>query len=317
MGYANSPNPKRFFNALVDVHGNYRSSRQTHEPPDELISDEVTSRVLRPHIARSSFFLIAMVVTTLAILLCLLLSAVTGVAESFSSFGSSRRQDGGASDVFGGLAVLLSFVLMLLVVAWIIALFVPVHEPIAEYGLLIEGRAQVATVAYWWISQTIAGRQAPFDVRLGRVRRTPVMLLAHGRTAGLIVVQAHGADLYMGWTMWRSRSTMVVIGNSIRDMAMATGIGRLQTAVRAASTRAMRELIHSVTREGVQAAIINPPVPVDAAHQVELLPDLDMPTPPGKQPDRAWPGEPRPPVPHQQAPAAPVHTSSPITEPQP
>ena len=34
-----------FRHALIDVHGNYRSQRLTHEPPDELVSEQVTLRV--------------------------------------------------------------------------------------------------------------------------------------------------------------------------------------------------------------------------------------------------------------------------------
>ena len=40
-------------------------------------------------------------------------------------------------------------------------------------------------------------------------------------------------------------------------------------------TRSLRELIHSVTREGVQAAILQPPIPEEAARaQLDQLRDV-------------------------------------------
>ncbi len=38
-----------FRHALIDVHSNYRGQRLAHEPPDELVSEQVTLRVRRPY----------------------------------------------------------------------------------------------------------------------------------------------------------------------------------------------------------------------------------------------------------------------------
>ncbi|MGH3680793.1 MAG: hypothetical protein ACRDT2_11170 [Natronosporangium sp.] len=272
------PDPQKpFQHVLIDVHGNYRTGRQSHQPPDELITDEVTPRALRPHVTNSTAFFAASVVLGLFIALCLFLSLLEALSTSLS---------GGGSSFFASLTFLLIGTLVLLLIIWFASLFVPVSEPIAEYSLLIEGRAQVAPVAYWWITQTIVQRQTPFRVSFGRSQGTPVMLLAHRRIHGLIVVQPYGADLYIGWTMWRARSTMVVVGNLIRDIFRDAGIGSVHGDVRDSVNRAMRELIHSVTREGVQAAIVEPPVALDFARaEVERLPNLDLPrVPAGAQP---------------------------------
>ena len=81
--------------------------------------------------------------------------------------------------------------------------------------------------------------------------------------------------------MWRSRSTLVLIGHLFRDMFASIGTGKtLSMEVKTSTTRSLRELIHSVTREGVQAAILQPPIPEDAARaQIDQLraPDVEIP----------------------------------------
>jgi hypothetical protein len=280
--------PAGFQHAVVDVHGNYRSKRLLHEPPDELISDAVTARVLRPHLVRSGFFFsVFMMLAFFA-----LLSWVIGViAKAAGTFDRDSREFG---DSMFSLTTFLLVLLILLIIAWLVSLFLPVREPIAEYGLLIEGRAAADAVAYWWIMETARSRQSPFRMQVVKVRKTPTLLLSHDRVHGMVVVRPVGTDLYLGWTMWRTRSTMVLIAHLLRDMFQASG---LATDVRAAWSRALRELLHSVTREGVQAAILRPPVQEDVARaHVDQLPSLDVlaAPPPGFDPVTGLPNRPQP-----------------------
>jgi hypothetical protein len=258
-----------FQHALVDVHGNYRATRLSHEPPDELISDVVTARTLRPHLVRSGFFFAVLVVVSIVSFFTWLIALAVIVANSNSITG-----EGGGSGFVTTMAYLLLLVQFLVLVAWIIALFLPVREPIAEYGQLIEGRAQVPATAYVWIMNAMHGRQSPFTAQYAKFQGVPIILLVNGRDHGLVVVRSVGTDLYVGWTMWRARSTIVMIGHIFRDM-FATD---LAADVRAASGRALRELIHSVAREGVQAAILQPMSEDMARRQVDQLPSLDVPT---------------------------------------
>jgi hypothetical protein len=267
------PDPSApFRHALIDVHSNYRGQRLRHEPPDELVSDAVTPRILRPHLVRLAFF------WTLFIIVWGLLAADLFLAfgAAVASYGSGRET---GTSGFDGIAYLLMLLLFLIVIAWIVSLFFPVREPIAEYGLLIEGRAAASAVSYAWIVNTIRVRQAPFQTDFAKVQGFPLLMLANRREEGFVIVRPVGNDLYLGWSMWRSRSTIVLIGHIFRDMFSGFGGKGLDGEVRAASTRALRELIHSVTREGVQAAILQPPVPEDAARaQVDQLRNLDAPT---------------------------------------
>jgi len=279
--------PAGFQHAVVDVHGNYRSKRLFHEPPDELITDAVTARVLRPHLVRSGFFFSVFVMLSFFALL----SWVIGViAKTAGTFDRDARDFG---DSMFSLTTFMLVVLCLLILAWLVSLFLPVREPLAEYGLLIEGRAAANAVAYWWITETARSRQSPFKMEVMKVRKTPVLVLTHDRVHGMVLVRPVGTDLYVGWTMWRARSTVVLIVHLFRDMFQGAGSA---SDVRAAWTRALRELIHSVTREGVQAAILQPPVPEEVARaHIDQLPELDvLAAAPGYDPVTGLPIRPQP-----------------------
>ena len=259
-----------FRHALIDVHSNYRGQRLAHEPPDELVSEQVTLRVWRPHVTRSLFFLfIALIIGTIG--------TIVGIIGAFA--GAADRLNGdsaGAGNFFTGIYYLLLFIQLLVIAGWIVAICMPIKEPIAEYGLLVEGRAPAAAVSYAWIVNTIRARQAPFRTDFVKVKGNAVLTLANGRDEGMAVVRPVGNDLFLGWSMWRSRSTLVLIGHLFRDMFNSIGTGRtLSMEIKTSATRSLRELIHSVTREGVQAAILQPPIPEDAARaQLDQLRDV-------------------------------------------
>ncbi|MGM7643437.1 hypothetical protein ACSVDM_00940 [Nocardia sp. JW2] len=247
--------------STVDVHGNYRAGRITHEAPDALVSDVVTMKVLLPHLLR----LIPIMILTVLLFFAAILVTIAIALEGASN--------GSSSD--GGFGVFL-FILFAIFIMWIVVLCMPLRESISEYGLLIEGRAPALALSYAWITRTHRDRQAPFGVKFGRVTGVPVLLMfGERRVQAMIVVRAVGTDLYVGWSMWRSRSTAVVLGHLIRDIFQSSTHLILASEMRTASTRSLRELVHSLTREGVQAAIIAPPVSIDeAAYEVAQLPDL-------------------------------------------
>jgi hypothetical protein len=263
-----------FQRVLGDVHGHYRSKRVRHEPPDELISDTVTARTWLPHVVRSGFFFALFVFVGMITFVVWMLALVAAIASQ--AFDSEFQQE--ATNAFWiNLSYVLLAVQFLVLVVWFIILFVPLREPIAEYGLLVEGRAPASVLAYWWIMNTAHARQSPFSLQFGKVLGTPVLIMANGRERGLVVVRPVGTDLYAGWTLWRSRSTIVMIGHMFRDLFQ----NPLSADVRSASSRALRELIHSLTREGVQAAIMPPQIPDDLVRsQIDQLPNIDTSTGP-------------------------------------
>ena len=263
-----------FQRVLGDVHGHYRSKRVRHEAPDELISDAVTARTWLPHVVRSGFFFGLFIFVGMIAFIVWMLALIAAIDSSATE---SQFQQNAVNTVWINLSYALLVVQFLVLVAWVIILFVPLREPIAEYGLLIEGRAPATTLAYWWIMNTAHARQSPFSLQFGKVLGTPILIMQNGRERGLVVVRPVGTDLYVGWTMWRSRSTVVMIGHMFRDLFQ----NPLAADVRSASGRALRELIHSLAREGVQAAINPPQIPEDLVRsQVDQLPDIDTSTGP-------------------------------------
>lgn len=300
MSQADRLSPEEFEQVLTDVHTNYRSGRLAHEPPDQTLSDAVTGSTLRPHLAMSSVFFAATLALAAIAAFVLMVAFVVSLTAITNPYGGQ-----GASQVAGtlqSLAFVIMTILATVVLCWIGALFVPISEPIAEYGLLVEGRGAVGNTAYWWIKNSIQRRHSPFVMYFNQVNGVPILRIVNGKVTGLIVVYSIGSDLYFGWTMWRARSTMTLVGHILRDMFQGAGVGSVYGDLRSAAHRALRELIHSVVREGVQVAILQPAID---EHQVRAdlsnLPNLVAPAamkgPDDDMPSPEFPHHPETPMP--------------------
>lgn len=246
-----APVPGDFRHVMLDVHSGYRSGQMGHGPPDERVSESVTLGALRPHVAR------------LTVLLTI--AGVGGLLAWPLGFGAASFAMLFGADPATGLLVLVVCATLLafaLFVGALVMLVVPVRERIAEHGMLVEHRAAAADAAYYWIARTAQGRAAPLELRSVIVSGTPVLTLRSERVRAAVIVTPLGNDLYVGWTMWRRRSPLLVLGHAMRDLTRALSASpALAEDVRTARTVAVRELVHSVTREGVQAAIVGVPVP--------------------------------------------------------
>lgn len=240
--------PQSLQRSLVDIHSGYRSGRLAHEVPDELASSQVTMRVIRPHLVRFLLFLALWLITGVFSLLLGFISAGASLANSLSG-ESSGSGVGGAF----GFAGILNLVIGL---AWLVSFFLPVREPIAEYGILLEGRAGTAPTVFGWITRTIQERRTRFQIGDAYSGGQHLLTLKDGREMAAVVVRNYGSDLYVGWTMWRARSTFMLLVHIVRDLFEVMQGGAYAADIRLATTRAMRELVHSVTREGVQVAIL-------------------------------------------------------------
>ena len=142
-----------------------------------------------------------------------------------------------------------------LYLAGVASFFAPAKEPIAEYSRLLEGRAGAARGAYQWVSRAAQARRSPAEVRSSTVAGVPVLVFRQRSERAMLLVQPYGADLYVGWTMWRSRSTATLLAHFLRDtFGRFAPLPVFSSELRAASTRAMRESVHSLAREGVAAA---------------------------------------------------------------
>jgi hypothetical protein len=261
------PDDREFDRAVSGAHADYHREIQQHTEPDGLVDDVVTYRMLAPHLMRTLLFLVAPTVL-------LLLKFIIDYLASMSSPDDF-------TDVVSGL---LGLVVVVLYLAGVASFFVPAKEPIAEHARLLEGRGDAAASAYEHVRLAAAARRSPAEVEPSTVAGVPVLVFRQYSERAMLLVQPYGRDLYVGWTMWRSRSTATLLLHFLRDtFGRFAPSPRFSAELRAAATRALRESVHSLSREGVTAAL-------QADGHPDLHPDLQ----PDLQPDlRPDPPDPR------------------------
>jgi hypothetical protein len=260
------------FEAVQDVNASYRAARTNYAKPDEFIDDTITPVNLRPHVTRGLVGFLLATVVGFILACCLGCIAYSGSNQADSAFNSPSDVDPGGNAFYTFMAIIgLSYI------AWIVSLFFRIREPIAEYSLLIEGRAMAAPAAYGFVLRAAQARQTPFPLYSVRLAGQYWLRLGDDRLQSLIVVQTYGTDLYVGWTMWRSRSTIVVIWHMVRDLfRVFAGGTAYRSALQNTHARALREITHSLTRLGVQAAVLNVTAPPEVLHLVSQVQEVSL-----------------------------------------
>ncbi len=223
---------------IRDAHDGYHAETRAHRDPDVLVDDVVTWRMLSPHLIRALLFLVS---PTVLLLIWLLLDYLASTSSP---------------SITGRLIMnVIAAVTAVLYLAGLASFFAPAKEPIAEYSRLLEGRAGAARGAYQWVTRAAQARRTPAEVEPSTVAGVPVLVFRQRSERAMLLVQPYGADLYVGWTMWRSRSTATLLAHFLRDtFGRFAPLPVFSAELRAASTRAMRESVHSLAREGVAAA---------------------------------------------------------------
>ena len=208
-----------------------------------LVDDAVTHRMLAPHLARGALFL---VVPSALALVWLLLSYLAAMSSP-SATGETIES-------------LLGVVIVVLYLAGVAAFLAPAREAIAEHARLVEGGASAGADAARWVRESAAARRLPAVTEVREVGGVEVLAFRQHAEHAMLLVQPYGDDLYIGWTMWRSRSPALLLAHFLRDTFGRLGSGpRFSAELRAASTRALRESVHSLAREA--AALASGPRP--------------------------------------------------------
>jgi hypothetical protein len=232
------PNDQELDRAVVGAHDDYHREIQQHAEPDGLVDDVVTYRMLAPHLMRTLLFLVAP--TAL-----LLVKVIIDYLASMSSPDSFTD----------AVSALLGVVILVLYLAGVASFFAPAKEPIAEHARLLENRGEAAASAYEYVRAAAAARCSPAEVVPSTVAGVPVLVFRQYSERAMLLVQPYGRDLYVGWTMWRSRSTATLLLHFLRDtFGRFAPSPRFSAELRAAATRALRESVHSLAREGVAVA---------------------------------------------------------------
>lgn len=229
--------------AVQRAHADYRAGRLQHTPPDEHASSRVTFTTLKPHLLRFGLMAAAELAIGLVSLPLTFGAFLTSVATGTAGAGA------------GGAMLMTTLAAAAVFVAWVVSWFLPAREPVGEYGVLHEGRAVAAGAVHGQVHQALLRRRSPVVVGEATAAGQHLLTLRNGRDLASLVVAPYGDDLYVGWTMWRQRSTLVVVAHLLRDVAEVALGSTHHSDVRMAATKAMRELVHSATREGLEVAL--------------------------------------------------------------
>ncbi len=141
-------------------------------------------------------------------------------------------------------------------------LLMPVPALLSEWKFFVDGKASAGPAAFDHIAWALQQRRSPLDVV--QVRRLKLaggagrdyLEIGRGLFTGFVSCFDYGEDLYVGWTFWLRisplRFTFMIIAR-LWQMLMQRG-SELYVSLRYDYARAMREVMHSVAREGVDVA---------------------------------------------------------------
>ncbi len=140
--------------------------------------------------------------------------------------------------------------------------FIPVWASISEWKFMVDDRAEVAEQAFEHIAWVLRERETPISrLRVGRVRlgqgaSRDYLHCRLGVFQGVVSCFPFGRDLYVGWTFWWRLSTvrfwMLVVQRMFHAYTLRSS--GLHWVLRYDRAKALREVIHSAARQGVDAA---------------------------------------------------------------
>lgn len=161
---------------------------------------------------------------------------------------------------------------LLSVAFWVLFFVLPARIPISEWMLLLDDKGRAAESAFAQISDAFRRREAPAEPvarrvsfrglrSVGRSASTApparnYLSVKYGYVVGYISAFPFGNDLFIGWTLWWQQRPIRSAWNLLRQLIAAV-LGRdvqFQLTLRADDAKALRELMHSAGREGVDVA---------------------------------------------------------------
>lgn len=145
---------------------------------------------------------------------------------------------------------------------------------ISEWKLLLDGKGRSAEAVYDHIASALVERDSPTQYRAVQVPEIwwrGYLQVRMGTYSGYITCFAFGQDLYIGWTLWWSGSWIayrranrqeglrallmlpwVLVADMVRGRARMYELAYVHKYDEA---KALRECLHAVTRQGVEAAV--------------------------------------------------------------
>ncbi|MEU1675070.1 hypothetical protein ABZ752_24060 [Streptomyces roseifaciens] len=277
-------------------NGSYRNQTLKYQQIELAFDESVTLRTVLGVWATAAF------IATAVWLVCWLFGLLTNDFDF---------EDAGTAFSVGGI---LSFIIF-----WLILLLNGLTEPVSEWRTLLEDKAQASPSAYAAIFGALSRRRIPVTAVPSRIRSDILqpeavsnrLVVSSGRYVTYVSVFEYGTSLYLGWTMWRIRPGVVIIGTYFKDLVggLIGRTGDVNQMLRTERPRAMREAVHSAVREGVEIAVQGIDVPIASTFGQ----DLPIMTAPGQGPA----GPPAPPAPPVMPAAPPVQPVPQPVPPQP
>ena len=242
----------------ADANDVYLGNRlQYRDAVDTRITGTVTGQMLKPIFLRFIYCYLILIVISYVLGAVFLILALTGGTSGEETFGTTDDDGGG---IIGGVAGLIGLAWWLLP---FLVFLMPQRLPISEWSLLLDGKAAAAPSAYAQIFESLRRRSSPLTAEAKPIvtsfaprKEGYYLVLKHNRFTGYVSVFDFGKDLYVGWSMWWELIPIVMIGLYISQTfsGLFGANSSLHQVLRADPIKAFREVIHSSTREGVDAA---------------------------------------------------------------
>lgn len=211
-----------------------------HVKTPDLLTDPVGGRSVLPHLIRSGIFLLVL----------LFFAALWAAGLSFTVLSSSPVLSASSLGVNPQTGPLLSVVglagMLVVVFVWLFTLFLPVREYLAEGGTLLAGQAGRADAARQRVVAGTVDRWRRFPAEAHQLADGHAVTVSAGTAQATLTIRALGDDLFIGWVMWRSRSTLRLLLQIFGELLDGVGGDADVRVTGVTSNLALRDLLRGL-----------------------------------------------------------------------
>ena len=164
-----------------------------------------------------------------------------------------------SSSDFGVLPLVPPVFILAWTLAWLAIAVAPRWRWLSQWQLTLDDKGIYVDQCYGSIYAATRARSLPVaaePVRIQRAQNQPpanYLRLRQGDIHAYIGVFSYGSGLFMTWSMWKRQTAIGLMLSVLSDRLQGASI--FQQVVRSDPDRALREAVHGVVREGVEAAI--------------------------------------------------------------
>jgi hypothetical protein len=245
------------------VNDAYMGRRLMYNVPPEATFDPLgSSRFLDQVRLRALLYVMSW---GLGFTLFIVLFLITNLGSIGSSISNSTNSLGTTSSSpingFGDFLFFLLFIFSLVLAICFWFLKIPIQ--LSEWKITVDGKAGAAPTVFSHIAAVLYERRTPIApiraqrFKLPRSAPRDYLELNSGIFYGYVACFGYGQDLYIGWTYWSKLSPIRYVFMFFARLwqSLFNRGSDLYVSLRFDSARALRETIHSATREGVDVAV--------------------------------------------------------------